>query len=639
MEPNAAFYNHVLLQMQHQVEFYFSESNLSRDYYMQNTLSTHYGAIPIFNISHFGRLQDIYEMLQGNAGESIEAMILRAMRNSPLVMVSHDGSHFRPIRLPDIVPMQPLEDNTRNVEFFNSIKKAGGNNINQYPQSNAVSPESHTVTTVSPTSFTTASDASYHTNDGGPPQNNFTPVYHDNHSFGGGMPPMQNQHSSHPPTPHMISVRQGNGQRNNNSGNHGKGGYQQGPNQQQKMRPLAYAPVAASRQYQQQGQNNMSSTYSQQRNNNNYQHQQYPPPQQQTPSPVPFGAPVNSVITASPMAQGIVGEAAYYPQPTPPSTPVHNQQYHHQPVARHHNDNHHYHQHHREQQQQDSNHHFQDQNPNNAYPANEDDSFAYYPEQQQPNFYHHDESSNFRQNGQHHHNDGNSSISSNHGSEFGTAPENWSSNHQMSPNEQSFRGRKSYQQHQNGGKSYRSQNAPQFHQHGRGGPPRHEQPPKQVQQGGPPEAKKKLSYQEKKKSRVNNNNSSTTTTTNETTNFSSSNKSQFPDLSAGQEPKTTAPPPPNNNKETKERNPSPVPAPAPAPKEATTTKERNPTPPKKPASPNGTKSKNGGFRKKKNYAEVLKESKPPVVEVEASGVDKLEKNVPAQEEEQQQQEW
>jgi hypothetical protein len=84
-DPQALF----LHQIQHQIEYYLSPTNLSRDVFLQQVLDAHQGMVPFHIIARFPKLQQIYHLSQ--AQESIQTIIQRAVANSTHVSMTGDG--------------------------------------------------------------------------------------------------------------------------------------------------------------------------------------------------------------------------------------------------------------------------------------------------------------------------------------------------------------------------------------------------------------------------------------------------------------------------------------------------------------------------------------------------------------------
>ena len=271
---NSNNYQNALHEMRQQIEYYFSSSNLPTDAYLQTSLATYAGSVPLSTISHFRRLQQCYESAGGggggNRGESIEQMIIRAAQSSHLVMVSEDGRFLRPLALPDLGAAAPPPVNNNNNQHAN-----GNNNYYHQHGGNMVSPDQRTIT---PTSFATSdSNASYYNgSEGGQPQQqasyNFTSVYQPD-AYHPAMPPppppsllqQQQQVLHHPPTTmthpqasllppappqhHPVSVPEGGSSGRYHHHQEGHAGNLSPLRKPEGRRPLAYAPVAAPAAY------------------------------------------------------------------------------------------------------------------------------------------------------------------------------------------------------------------------------------------------------------------------------------------------------------------------------------------------------------------------------------------------------
>lgn len=155
----------LLHQIQQQIEYYLSPTNLSRDLFLQQVLDAHQGMVPFHIIARFPKLQQIYHLSQ--VQESIQTIIQRAVANSTRVSMTSDGSFL-----------------------FCSNWTLNGHHQQKHPihTDTKDSFTARTPSTVSPTSFTTAESNDfdqrqhYHAEGRNHPMHPyFTPVYVTSH--------------------------------------------------------------------------------------------------------------------------------------------------------------------------------------------------------------------------------------------------------------------------------------------------------------------------------------------------------------------------------------------------------------------------------------------------------------------------
>lgn len=97
----------LLSKLRAQVEFYFSEENLSRDVFLQTLLNSrdHPGAVPVATIASFPRIREIYHTFHrghqysrsASAYPADPVAVGRSLRGSRTVAVSQDGHWLRPV--------------------------------------------------------------------------------------------------------------------------------------------------------------------------------------------------------------------------------------------------------------------------------------------------------------------------------------------------------------------------------------------------------------------------------------------------------------------------------------------------------------------------------------------------------------
>lgn len=142
----------LLLQLKQQVEFYFSEANLSKDIFLQSQLncSDHPGLVPVATIASFPRIRQIYHsafcgqyVAAAAAGLADPVVLGRALENSDVVRATSDGHWFMPLRAGMYNRVQP----SRPVQQFHDSMQ------DQCAQSKTQA----TTPTTSPTSFDSAS--------------------------------------------------------------------------------------------------------------------------------------------------------------------------------------------------------------------------------------------------------------------------------------------------------------------------------------------------------------------------------------------------------------------------------------------------------------------------------------------------
>jgi len=143
-----------------QVEFYFSDANLSRDTFLLSLLHSrdHPGRVPVATIASFPKVREIYASAVAGyhvssqlAGPADPVVLGQALYGSPYVQLSDDGHWFHPLRsIAHITNVQPLEGNAK-LTLEPSSGPAGANRKG----SSSVQTSESTSPTVSPTSFDT----------------------------------------------------------------------------------------------------------------------------------------------------------------------------------------------------------------------------------------------------------------------------------------------------------------------------------------------------------------------------------------------------------------------------------------------------------------------------------------------------